>query len=471
MSLSSLPAPKGYTPSTASGGEKKPSVTTLLPGAKKTPPSVAKTTKTLSGAASPPKPASAATAPAPRIATPEREPLSPKREPMSRKGSIVEKSETSTRSRSPSPKPPTRKGSVGEVPMSPSRSRTPSPKPQSRSSTPTRSRSGSMDETKFAALQTRREVKAYFKEKVKRITEAIDLIPVFADKLASLGHRDMVELDGEYYGRKNFDEFLRLLAKEVRLLYAVAFKKIHRNSSSGFSALVRFKPNLAQFFAEANLGPYVESKVADPFDESGKKVKKEVDLVEKEETLNDMLYFCREKIGNKTNPLYAFAYTGIINALFSLHAYYSGMQKNGRLSASDEMRKYLAEEMEQAIRRDYEKAKEMEGVSRKDLDTLRDKLLKAINDPDVVIQNSKIGDMELFNPNSFTHAHFSKLINACKEKVIDAEESEELNTKVRSVYKDIVDLGEDPVQSVLDHQQQMVRLAKEYKNRQIETKK
>lgn len=230
--------------------------------------------------------------------------------------------------------------------------------------------------------------------------------------------------------------------------------------SSGFTTATRFDSSLVDFFAQANLGPRVtgtfDVKTTQFTDKTGeiitleRRVPNQESLNSTQESLNSGLIFTQTE-----SPLYCCARIGNLCTLFALHAFYEKMKHlddKKRLSASRQMREHLATLMERVIENDAQRMKEKysndEFVTTQ-IDQAVPRLIANIRDPKdtdpkagLILDESEATIGELFNPNWFLYAHFSKLIGIAKQAMVDISPEE---------------------QALLDTQQDEISLARAYK--------
>ena len=238
---------------------------------------------------------------------------------------------------------------------------------------------------------------------------------------------------------------------------------------SGFLAPVEFDPQLVNFFARANVGPRItglfreEQRIVIDENEMGEPVQVAITrrlpdtqtLQSTQEPLNSILYFTQPG-----NPLYGITIPTSLTLLFALHAFYENMATPTgftRLSASRQMREDLAGLMERTIRRDVRRMEEENFENEFVMNQINQALPRLLNniystfdmDPSagVIVDQSGAAIGELFNPNWFLYAHFSKLIS---------------NAKLRNVQLS------PEAQVLLATQQDAIALARAYKN-QLQT--
>jgi hypothetical protein len=180
-------------------------------------------------------------------------------------------------------------------------------------------------------------------------------------------------------------------------------------SYSGFLTPTIFNKEIIDFFTYADIGPLVTGS----FDENEEP---NISTLKSTDTrLNDILKFTKSVIDDQINGKYGIIIPGSLAPLFSLHAHYAGMKHiddNTRLSASPDMRKYLRQTMIKVIENDCDAISlRYSQYTRQEIDEIRQKLIDCIDNPDdLSIKDGKY--MEIFNPNWFLYAHFSKLISA-----------------------------------------------------------
>ena len=193
---------------------------------------------------------------------------------------------------------------------------------------------------------------------------------------------------------------------------------------AGFVVPVLFDNELVDFFAQANLGPLIEGRfitrtsiVGDMMNDPDVNSLRPIN-----QPLNTALFFSQPFIFGERNPLYGVISPSTLTALFALHAHYAGMDnpnKPTRLSASPEMRRFLPTIMERA---------------------------------------------RGFNPEDFPYAHFQNLISAGRSRFLS---DENLTLEVTRVYRPFFP-GTEVIttQMILEYQNDIVQLARTYKNGQ-----
>lgn len=341
--------------------------------------------------------------------------------------------------------------------------------------------------------------KKIFKAEVDLLVEAVKLIPTYVKSLQGLGQNekrtvnyidDTTKQQYQYMiSKKEYSDFFKQIVKRMNALPNMAFT-LNRTTrktapNSGFLAPARFASEIVNFFFNAVIGPIVTGNfVMSP--KTSKLVPDVNSLVVRQGTdLRSLLWFIQQGINGQANPLYGIISPGTLTPLFALHAAYSGMQDQRdprRLIASDAMRQYLAGIMERTIRSDAAKLiTKLAGNPGlvQQVNAVVPQLIAAIGDRNLVVDNHTFATgeykdnkpvlVELFNPNSFLYAHFSKLISNGKvsgDLVID-------RNAVAQVYgggvEGITQMGlqqsaPNYENAVLDAQQKDVALARAYKN-------
>lgn len=368
---------------------------------------------------------------------------------------------------------------------------------------------------------TRPEAKKIFTEEVNTLIEAVKLISVYSDALSNLPKGQKLEVgytnqqgqrQSYQIGRQEFNQFKGQIVARMKALPKLAFilNKTRRKvaPNSGFKAPARFKQPIVDFFRQANIGPQVNGEFVLGTD-NGQNIKNVPNSktlqVQQGTNLNDLLYFIQPQVSGQQNPLYRIVAPGTLTPLFALHAYYENMQIPGeatRLSASQQMRNTLGGLMEDTIRNDIATVINNNPQVRQQAEQLQQQLIQAINNPNMLTQDgdSTIAGIEVFNPNRFLYAHFSKLISNSKvtnedpsagpTKLTD-DELNQLRSQIAQTYQNVPALGDDinnfsqtyqqnvqkgiqpPVQQgqqlpyeqvVLSDQQDNVALSRAYKN-------
>jgi hypothetical protein len=280
------------------------------------------------------------------------------------------------------------------------------------------------------------------------------------------------------FGKSEFSEFIRAVMREVRNLprkaiLSVRSQRGHR-PGTGFDTPQQFTQEIVDFFAKANIGPYVRGTFQ--ANESGKMEPDPNSLEVTDQVLNIYLYFTQPIINGKNNPLYGVTSHGILNPLFALHVYYTQQQdpdNRQHLTATDQMRRMLSQTMTLTIQKDIQKAKETYPGSLNELDQLQRQLIQSIQNRniDLVDQLARFEKINIFNPNHFIYAHFSKLISAArapKDQQIVKDDLVGLGPEVIEAYTSIgipFTNGSDKAsEDVLSAQRMNISLAKARKN-------
>jgi len=240
---------------------------------------------------------------------------------------------------------------------------------------------------------------------------------------------------------------------------------------SGFLEPTLFDDDLVRFFADVKLGPVIEGK----FTTTGtKSVPDTKSLRPVNRPLNSILFFTKPTILGQKNPLYGIITPASLTVLFALHAYYSGMHYPGQetqLNASPEMRHYLRPIMERSISQDVDRLIQR-GVPQDEAENIGQFFMQGLDEPlqlDEILQQQLIqyGASSFFNPFKFSFAQFSKLIAAAKTETLSAEELEALTPEVTRIYGPLFpDYEVVTPQMIIQYQQDMITLARAYKNQQ-----
>jgi hypothetical protein len=219
-----------------------------------------------------------------------------------------------------------------------------------------------------------------------------------------------------------------------------------------------FSREIVDFFTFANIGPLIQGQYVQKemkgydYDNDEKRIMtKSIPDVETlaptEDRLNDILDFIDTSI---LNP-------GSLTSLFALHAYYDKLQHSDdktRLSASKDMRKYLRQIMIEIINRDADKLlNECPEEENERIEKARQFMVDCIDQPENINPDlgkfqTEYGPTEIFNPNWFLYAHFSKLISAGKLETLDTKDHD----------------------LIVEHQQKLISLARAYKNKMQQRK-
>ena len=337
---------------------------------------------------------------------------------------------------------------------------------------------------------SRSDARKTFKGEVDLIVQAIKLIPTYASKIFSLGKNAKCTLtvDGKEHqlGRSEFREFVSHIAKSTKKLTSRAFEltKSRRKVGprAGFQVPRRYSAELSDFFAGAVVGPVVEGQFEQKMEKGQLKmvpVKGSLREVANSK-LNAALWLSQRTVNGAQNPMYGISASGIFTPLFVLHAYYTGMPIQGEathLSASAAMRASLRATMERTIDKDSDKFIGILGQgSAGSINAVRTQLKAAIANTNLNV-NSVVGtdprpgkdygkDLNIFNPNHFPYAHFSKLISNSKvDQAIG-----DIGAATVQLYGQYVQglNAENAVGFVLDAQQQRVSLALAHKNVELD---
>lgn len=336
---------------------------------------------------------------------------------------------------------------------------------------------------------TRTESRRQFKSKIDELIEAIKLTNFYSTRIASLGRNEKFKVEFTdqtgarrtyQIGRAEYREFVSQIISEMKKLpkFAGELYKTHRRAApmAGFNAPKRFVADIVNFFTNANLGPIISGQFeikTTPTKE--KRVPKNSTLQNHGGRLNDALFFIRRTIGTGNNPLYGIVAHGTLTSLYALHAYYDKMaiaDQAGRLSASDSMRSALAQVMAKAIDTDAANFTAKYPSMATQIAGLANQLKQAIRDRSIMV-NSMVVDKEMFNPNYFKYAHFSKLNKASHATGADALTEEGLQglaPQTLAVYGAVSGFeGANEfniISMVMSTQQDYASLAGAYKNAQ-----
>jgi hypothetical protein len=304
----------------------------------------------------------------------------------------------------------------------------------------------------------RAAAKKVFRDEVDEIIQAVKLLPTLYKEFSKLQNangklnvaftNDQGQARQYQVGKKEINEMNKLIVSRLKALPTLAFtlNKTRRRTApnSGFLAPAQFSPEIVGFFANANVGDTIDGKFVLKTDKAGntKSIPDSGTLrvLQPVTRLNNYLYFTQQSINGQANPLYGVISPGTLTPLFALHAYYSKMQNPNdatRLSASPEMRNALAAIMQQTIQNDVQKLTD-KGILTGNQTLVQQAqqaaplLIQAINNPNIALptfnpdgsvaqpapsQFQSVGPDgslekdEIFNPNYFLYAHFSKLIS------------------------------------------------------------
>lgn len=326
----------------------------------------------------------------------------------------------------------------------------------------------------------RAQAKKLFKDEVDRLVQAVKLIPTYAEAFANLRKNEKLTVNftdsqnqpRQYQiGRSEFKEFVSQTIKQMSRLPTLAFtlNKTRRRTApnSGFLAPARFVQEIVNFFANADVGAVVEGNFVEKTDKAGnrKMIPDSKSLsATPNSRLNSVLYFTQPQINGQQNPLYGIISPGTLTPLFALHAYYSRMQNEEdatRLSASPAMRQGLRNVMQATIQNDVrtitEKYTNNPAVSQQ-IQQIGQQLLAAIDNPNAVV-NNKIGNDEIFNPNNFLYAHFSKLISNGKaqdDESLNDQQLAQIRQTIPAVYANVPGISQQTFQQIQAIYQQTV---------------
>lgn len=308
---------------------------------------------------------------------------------------------------------------------------------------------------------TRAQAKKKFKDEVDVLVQAVDVIRFYADALAQLNKGQTLSVtfkdangqpQAAQIGRKHYRELISQVTKRMQNLVRTAFSlnKTRRRTgpNAGFLAPAQFNQDIVDFFSRVPLGPYVQGNLVLKMDKSYNKrsVPDSKSLAPVEGSpLNNQLLFTQPQINGRRNPLYGIIAPGTLTPLFALHAHYAqnpdgtrqGLQvaardpqtgrpvinpqtsrqekDSTRLTASREMREILGNVMAQTIQNDARVIVANHPELAAEVQQKAQQLIQAIQDPSIFV-DSMIGRgtsaaKEMFNPNYFLYAHFSKLIS------------------------------------------------------------
>lgn len=345
----------------------------------------------------------------------------------------------------------------------------------------------------------RQEGKKIFKKEVDLLVQAVKLIPTYVKSLQGLGPNekravsyidDTTKQQFQFMiSNKEYRDMMNQIVKRMNALPNMAFtlNKTTRKPApnSGFLAPARFSPEIVNFFFNAAIGPIVAGNFVTNA-KTLKLVPEPSSLVVRQGTdLRSILWFIQANINGQANPLYGVISPGTLTPLFALHAAYTGMKDprdSTRLVASDAMRQYLSGIMRRTIENGAAKLRvKLAGNPGlvQQVNAVEPQLIAAINDRNLMVgnhsfptgeyKNGKEVVVELFNPNSFPYAHFSKLISNGKvagDLVFDRQ-------AIAAVYGSGVEgitqanlqrAAPNYENAVLDAEQEDVALARAYKN-------
>lgn len=308
---------------------------------------------------------------------------------------------------------------------------------------------------------SRSQAKKIFKDEVDVLVQGVKSIQTFADALSQMkkgvpmqiGFTDANGQQRQYQiGRNEYRELVTQITKRMQKLPGLAFtlNKTRRRTgpNSGFLAPAQFNQDIVNFFSQSTLGPQVTGELVLKTDKAMNKrsVPESTSLVEQQGSrLNNSLFFTQQQINGQRNPLYGIIAPGTLTPLFALHANYAqnpdgsrrGLQalnrdpRTGqlilnaqtgqpeidatRLTASNEMRQALGNVMAQTIQNDARVIAENNPELAQEAANKAQQLIQAIQNPnlfvDPVVGLGTAGETEMFNPNYFLYAHFSKLIS------------------------------------------------------------
>jgi hypothetical protein len=319
-----------------------------------------------------------------------------------------------------------------------------------------------------------------------------------------------------YVGKEELEQLAEQLDSAVSHLpkKAYAAVKTHRDiaDGTGFRAAQMYKVELANFFAQADVGNIVNGQFKT--NKKGKSVPDEKTLQEVNQRLNTVLYFTQPALnGTIQNPLYRIATSGMLTPLFSLHlssVHKRPEDKDAGLVATPLMRQMLRTIMVKAIQNDFNViatayagnpavVQQAQATAQLFTDAItnpslanvaRDQTGKVILTKDALGKEhptfvgvngpvtyvidagkSKSKTVTLFNPNSFPFAHISKLISAAKEPLDKASQANLLtahNEQVRAIYGSLAQyvpsFNTTPSKAVLEYQSSQIALALGHKN-------
>lgn len=366
----------------------------------------------------------------------------------------------------------------------------------------------------------RAQAKKEFKDEVDELIQAVKLLPYYYKELSKMGNRNdkfpvQFTHEGRSYtyqvGRREVKELERLIIAGLKKLPTSAFtlNKTRRRTApnSGFLAPAQFKAEIVNFFAGANIGNVVNGNFVEKQDKSKNKkaVPDAKSLVVTNTRLNNVLYFTQPRLSNgQDNLLYSIISPGTLTPLFALHAYYSGMQQQDatRLSASQQMREALNGVMQQTINNDVANLMKVYNdmgnpQMAQQVQATGQQLIQAIGNPslqvnsvfNVVAPDGTQEKEEIFNPNYFLYAHFSKLISNGKVPFVASSQYPTWDSYLNSIRPSIpqnyagvegietsafqrvqaaTPQGQTPAfeNVVLQYQQNRVALSRAYKNRE-----
>lgn len=366
----------------------------------------------------------------------------------------------------------------------------------------------------------RAERKALLKAHTADLAASIKLLPVYYEALrdnqvpkSGANNALDVNVGGQLYQIRWADvkAFANGIAVQVNGLDRTAARmlKTHREvgPNAGFSAPIQYAQEIIDFFTQVALGPIVEGEFEEKVKDGKVKLVPIKDTLRTLEgtSLNDVLYFIQPTINGQPNPLYGVIRPGILTPLYALHAYFTGMPiefATKRLSASQDMRTILGDVMRRTIDNDVANVIQRKrdlgllapGATDAAVVAIGEQMKAAIDDPDAVTYDTEMvfdkktnadkevyyslsrtdvpdkrkKPMEIFNPNFFLYAHFSKLNANAAVKKLNAEDIASLQAETGRVYNSsfggaLAGAG-DAVEQVIDDQRSNAALARAKKN-------
>lgn len=191
------------------------------------------------------------------------------------------------------------------------------------------------------------------RDKIKNIERQTKEINRYINPLCTLSWK-VRNLKGDEYLNTTNNTKIRKVDKDNLLKQLVSkvsdlSKEIHdlgKRGSTGqenkaFNQNVKVNQEICNFFANANLGPYINGEIIEQPVENKKKLKTSLLNPQPSETpLNSYLIFAFPEYQGTPNPLYGIIKRAILNRLFSIHMYYSGVSGKMR-HTTEQMNEYL----------------------------------------------------------------------------------------------------------------------------------
>lgn len=308
--------------------------------------------------------------------------------------------------------------------------------PVSGGSSPRSPASGAMSPSaKSKERKQKKEVRvAALKAEAERIAAGVKTVRILENFMtsqgAAKGSRWNFPTEGGVFpaGRTEVTKFVALLSQRIKELPIKAKEayapKREGVTTSNFTNLHKYSDELIGFFANpavSKLGNMITGRMIPSTKvskagvlETGKFVPDISSLADSGRPLSESLIFLV-----RNQPLYGIVSQGSLSSCMTLHLIRGGTKipkENQKYSATQEMRQYLANIMEAAVRKDIKAISAVGPVSAARVNAVADAAVRAVRDPSVKFDGFfPEEDMFIFNANNFLRTHTSRLFQVAAE--------------------------------------------------------